>query len=185
MRTLGLPTEEEVKLLLDILKAFPDPRRMPEFMKRRGRHSRRLTIMDFVKPVRTAEEKALLMELFQPYTKNKHTDWLGLCRDFNLRVVMIWEETKTLSNLYLKCEDHLQLYEKEFTSQASQAEVAHATSVINGLPASASAYCQAPLQPPQPGQGLKRGQNRGGAGGTRKCARYFQALSKTVPQTGH
>lgn len=57
-------------------------------------------------------------------------------------MVTVWEQTKTLCNTYLKSEEHLQLREKEIVSQASQADVVHATSAAVQLVA-----CQLKLQP--------------------------------------
>lgn len=160
---------------------------MPDFVKRRGKQSRPLDITDFVKPVRSAEEKALYHELHLMHTKKKRTDWLGFCRDFNLRVVTVWKQTKTLCNLYLKHEEHLQLHEKHIVSQASQAEAAHATSAIGGLPAEASSYCQQPLQlqPPTDDQGSRRGSGPGAAGGTRNCKRCKDNVAQSVLMAGH
>ncbi|DBB01725.1 TPA: hypothetical protein ACH3X1_000350 [Trebouxia sp. C0004] len=167
LRGLRLPTEEEVKMFLQITKSFPDPRKLPDFMKRRGKQSRPLAITDFVKP--------------------KRTDWLGFCRDFNLRVVTVWEQTKTLCNLYLKSEEHLQLHEKEIVSQASQAEVVHTTSAIGGLPAESSSYCQKPLQlqPPRDNQATRKGHGRGVADGTRQCGRCRKHAAVDVLLAGH
>ncbi|DBA72285.1 TPA: hypothetical protein ACH3X2_010532 [Trebouxia sp. C0005] len=50
LRGPGLPMEEEVKMFLQIVKSFPDPRKLPDFMKRRGKQSRPVAIKDFVKP---------------------------------------------------------------------------------------------------------------------------------------
>ena len=187
LRSLGLPTEEEVKLLTQIVKSIPDPRRMPEFMKRRGKQSRALDITDFVKPVSSVEEKVLYHELHLSHTKKGRTDWLGFCRDFNLRVVTTWEQTHTLCNLYVKSERHLQLHEKHIVMQAIQAELSHTTSAINGLPAAVSAVCSATLQlqPPRDDQGLTRGTGKGGATGTRKCKQCHDHAGQTVWYAGH
>lgn len=89
--------------------------------------------------------------------------------------------------MYLKCEEHLQLHEKEIVSQASHAEVVHTTSVIVGLPAEASSFCQPPLQlqPPRDDQATRRGHGKGGAEGTRQCARCQRNASVNVAMAGH
>ncbi|DBA71385.1 TPA: hypothetical protein ACH3X2_011191 [Trebouxia sp. C0005] len=76
LRGLGLPTEEEVKMVLRNVKSFPDPRKLPDFKTQRGKQSRPLAITDVVKPVRSAEEKTLYHELYLLHTKKNHTDWL-------------------------------------------------------------------------------------------------------------
>ena len=76
-------------MFLQIVKSFPDPRKLPDFMERTGKQSRPLAITDFVKPVRSAEEKTLYHELYLLHTKKKRTDWLGFCRDSNLNVVTV------------------------------------------------------------------------------------------------
>ena len=186
-QSLGLPPEEEVKLFLQIVKSFPDLSKMPDFLNRKGKQSRALDISDFVKAVTSAEEHALYPELHLVHTKKKRTDWLGFCRDFNIRVVTVWEQTKTLCDLYLKDEELLKQHEKWIVSQASQAEVAHATSAIHGLPAEASALCRTSLQlqPPRDGQLIGGGSGLGGKNGTRKCNRCYTASAKTVPLTEH
>ena len=85
--------------------------------------------------------------------------------------------------MYLKNEQQLQLYEKYVVSQASQAEAAHATSAINGLPAAAAAECQAPLQlqPPKPDQGITQAHGPGGAGATRVCKKCKKNIQDSVP----
>lgn len=123
LQSLALPLEDEVQLLIQIFKAFPNPGEIPPFMTRTGKQSRQLDIMDFVKPVKSAEERALYMELQCVHTRKKHADWLGFCRDFSLAVVNVWDHKKTLCNLYLKQEEHLKLHEKQIVLQASQAEV--------------------------------------------------------------
>lgn len=91
----------------------------------RGKQSRPLTITNSVKPVISAEEKTLYHELYLLHTYKKCTDWLGFYRDTNLRVVTVLEQTQTLCNMYLKCEEHLQLHGKEIVSQASHAVVGY------------------------------------------------------------
>ncbi|KAA6428326.1 MAG: hypothetical protein FRX49_01922 [Trebouxia sp. A1-2] len=142
-----------------IVKSVPDPCKLPDFMKQKGGQSRPLAITDFVKPVRSANEKSLNHELYLLHTKKKRTDRLGFCRDFKLRVVTIWRQTQTLCNTYLKCEEHLQLHEKEIVSQASHAEVVHTTSVTGGLPAEQPSFCQPPLQlqPPRDDPATRKG----------------------------
>ena len=170
-----------------IVKSVPDPCKLPDFMKQKGGQSRPLAITDFVKPVRSANEKSLNHELYLLHTKKKRTDRLGFCRDFKLRVVTIWRQTQTLCNTYLKCEEHLQLHEKEIVSQASHAEVVHTTSVIGGLPAEASSFCQPPLQlqPPRVDQATRKGHGKGGADGTRQCARCKNLAAVNVAMAGH
>ena len=75
-------------------------------------------------------------------------------------------------NIYLKCEEHLRLHGQEIVSQASHAELVHTTSVIGGLPAETSSFCQPPLQlqPPRDDQATRRGHGKGGAEGTRQDA---------------
>ena len=123
---------------------------MPDFMKRRGKESSALDLTEFAKPGSNAEENILYHELHLLHTNKGRTDRFGFCRDYNLRVVTTWEQTHTLCNSYMKSEKHLQLHEKHIVMQASQAEVSHTTSAINGLPAAVSSVCQATaqLQPP-------------------------------------
>ncbi len=97
-------------------------------MEKRGKNSRPLGSTDFVKPVRSAEEKALYHDLHLLHTKKKRTDWLGFCTYLNVRMLVVWQQTKTLCNMCLKSEEHLQL--KEIVLQASQAEVMHTTSTV-------------------------------------------------------
>ncbi|DBA72284.1 TPA: hypothetical protein ACH3X2_010531 [Trebouxia sp. C0005] len=89
--------------------------------------------------------------------------------------------------MYLKCEKHVQLHEKEIVSQASHAEVVHTTSVIGGLPAEASSFCQPPLQlqPPRADQATRKGHGKGDADGTRQCAQCKHNAAVNVAMAGH
>ncbi len=156
-------------------------------MKQRGKQSRPPGITEFVKPVRSAEEKALNHELHTLHTKKKRTYWLGFCTDLNHRVVTVWQQTKTLCNMYLESEEHLQLHNKEIVLQASQAEVIYTNFTICGLPAETSSYCRQPLQlqPPRNEQGTRRGRGRGAADSIRACARCRKNASEDGLMAGH
>ena len=91
LEQLGLPAEQEVKLLMELIKRFPSPSQMPDFLKQRRKQSRATVIDDLVRPVRTDVERALFIECYQLHTKHRRTDWLGFTREFNIRVCEVWE----------------------------------------------------------------------------------------------
>lgn len=64
------------------------------------------------------------------HTRKKRTDWLNFCTELNLRVLIVWQQAKTLCNIYVKSAEHMQLHNKEIVLQASQAEVMHTTCTI-------------------------------------------------------
>ncbi|DBA87916.1 TPA: hypothetical protein ACH3X1_004904 [Trebouxia sp. C0004] len=123
LQQLNLPPEQEVHLLMDLLKIFPSPARMPDFLKHRRKQSRATVPDDLKRPVKTAEEHALFHHCYQLHTNNKRTDWLGATRESSIAVCNTWDTTKRTCNLYLKNEHHMQDYSKEFLMQASHAEV--------------------------------------------------------------
>ncbi len=183
-----MPPEQEVRLLMDILKTFSSPARMPDYLKRRRKQSRATVPDDLKRPVRTAEERALYHHCYQLHTKSKRTDWLGATREFNIVVCNTWDTTKRTCNLYLKNEHHLQDYSKEFLMQASHAEVNQLSSAISGLPASEAPVCQQPVQLRAPGQGDGASLRTGGAGGRNKprtCPHCTKHLGRDVWSLGH
>ena len=185
---MELPSEPQVKLLLDLFQAFPDPHKMPAFMKKRRapKQNRPLASADFIRPVETAEEHTMFITLLPVHSKKhmKGADLLGFCRDLNIRVTRIWSESKSISNLCFKTAQHLSEYGNKLLLQASQAEVNQTTSAVSGLPATASAFTS--LRPPSSNQGPpRRGTGVGGAGGTKKCPACSNAFAREVPRRGH
>ena len=205
---LGLPPEEQVGLVLDIIKAMPDPKKLPTFMKRSRSQSRPLTLSDYCRPVESPAEHSLFMECFLLHTnqKSKRTDWVATTREFNLRVSRMWMNNHAvLDDLFLKHEAHLRKYEKQLVLQASMAEANQTSSAISGLLASTE-HAAGPSQPDaidtqeEPHQPLQlllrapseadapqiiRGQGLGGKGGTRTCPGCSRATGSTVPMFEH
>ena len=187
LEQLGLPAEQQVKLLMVLIKCFPSPSQMPDFLKRRRKQSRATVIDDLVRPVRSDAERALFIECYQLHTKHRHTYWLGFTREFNIRVCEVWERGKYTCQLYLKREGHLKQYKEDFMLQASQAEVNQISSAISGLPATESLVSQAPMQLRPPGASdilQHQGHGRGGKDGLRQCRMCERALHVSVPQMG-
>ena len=104
-----------------------------------------------MRPVETAAEQALFHECLTIVGRRRETDWLAFARKFNIRVCRLWEDSQSISDLFLKEEKHLQGFHKCIVLQASQAELAATTSAITGLPASASSLGREPLRLRQPG----------------------------------
>ena len=188
LQELNLPPEQELRLLMDILKTFSSPARMPDFLKRRRKQSRAIVPNDLMRPFITAEKHALFHHCYQLHTKNKRTDWLGATREFNMAVCNTWDTIKPTCNLYLKNEHHMQGYSKKFLMQASHAEVNQLSSAISGLPASEAPVCRQPVQLRAPGQGDGASLRTGGVGGRnkpRKCPDCTRVLSRDVWGLGH
>ena len=85
---------------------------MPHFLKAKRKTSGALTIWDFVRPVETAAEQALFHECLIVVGRRQKSDWLAFAREFNIRVCRVWEDSKSILDLYLKEEKHLQDYKK-------------------------------------------------------------------------
>ena len=157
-----------------------------DFTKRRGKQSRPDAITYFVNRSVVQGRKLCTMSCICCTVRRGALTGLASA-EINLRVVTVWEQTQTLCNMYLKCEEHLQLHEKEIVSQASQPEVVRTISVIGGLPAETSSFCQLPLQlqPPRDDQATRKSHGKGGADGSRQCARCKQHAAVNVMKAGH
>ena len=151
LERLGLPAAEEVKLISQSVNSFSTLDNMPHFLKAKRKTSRVLTIWDFVRPVETAAGQAVFHKCLIVVGWRRKTDWLAFAREFTIRVCRVWEDSKSISDLYLKEEKHLQDFQQRIVLQASQAEVAATNSAITGLPASASSLGREPLRLWQPG----------------------------------
>ncbi|KAL3133885.1 hypothetical protein ABBQ32_008344 [Trebouxia sp. C0010 RCD-2024] len=153
LHQLNLPPEDQVRLVLDIVNAMPDPKKLPAFLSRRRSQCRPDTLADFSRPVESPAEHSLFMECHLLHTnpRSKRTDWRRVTREFNLRVTRSWQERREVSDLWLKPEVHLKQFEKQLVMQASLAEMNRTSTAIYGLQATAG-LGQAPGQPPMLGQ---------------------------------
>ena len=187
-----------MRLVLDIVKAMPDPKKMPDFLRRRRSQCRSDTLSDFCRPVQSPAERSLFMECHLMHTnpKSQRTDWRKVTREFNLQVTRSWQSGAN-ADLWLKSEAHLKHFEKQLVMQASLAEMAQTSSAISGLqaPASTGQAVNPPqvphtiLQPPGPGVVpvlSAKEPGKGGKGKPKKC----KACTKlgtfgTVMRAGH
>ena len=187
---------------MDLLRSFPQPSAIPKFLKKRRKSSRALCLLDYVRPVQTEAERQLFMSCYLMHTRQGrqsfYTDWTACTKEFNTMVVRIWEENKSVSDVYIKEESHLRAYEKSMVRLASTHEVARTAAVLqearnaDGQGVSlAPAGQSVPLQPesgPTPTPAVEqqvRGQGLGGAGGTRECRNCSRAFAEFVPKLGH
>ena len=196
--------EEQVGLLMDILKSIPDPDKHPPFLKHRRSGCRVDTLSDFSRPVESAAEHALFMEchLLHTHPKSERTDWRRVAREFNLRVTRSWLAAPPPAvDLWLKSELHLKKYEKQLVMQASLVEMRQQSAAMSGLHTAAGMF-QAPgpaavqgpgqgqvnLQPPGPAAApilTAKAPGKGGLGRPKTCNACKKRGFANVTKSGH
>ena len=183
---LALQPGAQVGFALDLARCFASPGNTPVFVKKRRGTSRPLSVTDFKRNVESEAERSLFLECHALHTKGRHTDWLGLTREFNLRVTRMWQQTGSLSDLYLKDEQQLRLHEKGLIKQITAIEACRTSSAIAGLQAFAAAPVRPRLSQPVAGRGpASGGGGRGAPGRARECVGCSSIHGGTVPRADH
>ena len=192
LNQLNLPPEEQVGLIVDIIKAMPDPGKHPKFLKNRRSQSRPTTLSDFCRPVQSDAERALFMHCYTMHTQSRRTDWFGMVHEYNLEVCKTWQQTHEVADLFLKHKKHLKDYEKHLVMQASRAEMTQTSHAISGLqPSAGSTATSVParmlqlgevnVRAPVPGTGI----GKGGKGAPKKCHKCSDLFGSYVGKLGH
>lgn len=201
---LAITPEQQVRLVLDIINLWDGPPRTPAFIKRRKRQHRELSLPDFSRPVTTASERDLFLDLFFKHTKltsrgNPNTDWTALLHDYNKQVITSWEAKPAHVDLYLKEMHHLKSYSQKLALQGATYETARAHAAALGLQGSEAQPTAKRLrldnQPKQrasagamPADGpveRVKGSGVGAKGGEKGCDGCSQVAAHYVPKAGH
>ncbi|GLC49526.1 hypothetical protein PLESTB_000228800 [Pleodorina starrii] len=88
------------------------PNRLTAYITRgKSGSSRRLTLADTTRPVSSTSDILLFWELWPAFTKKIKTDWAGMTREWNVRVVnAVKQKAPGYDTLYPKRESHLKQY---------------------------------------------------------------------------
>lgn len=109
---LDLPPEQQVGLIMDIIKAMPDPSKHPKFLKQRRSQSKPITLSDYCRPVETPAEHSLFLHCHMLHTnpKSNRTDWGAMTREFNLAVSRNRRQTKKLADILKRLKNFILVF---------------------------------------------------------------------------